>query len=189
MAMAMNNQNRELLLQPGKKETIVVAIYTNHDTEQWHEKAMEGAANATAASIEAIRQEHREWWDYFWGLSSVSFDDDFLEKYYYQSQYIFACASREGKFAPGIFGPFITTDEPAWCGDYHLNYNFEAPYWASYSSNHICLTENYDEPMLAYMDQGRVHAKNLFNCRGVLYPVGLAPRGCVLVSGRVIRKR
>lgn len=189
MAMAMNNQNGELLLQPGKKETIVVAIYTNHDTEKWHEKAMEGSANATAASIEAIRQEHREWWDYFWGLSSVSFDDDFLEKYYYQSQYIFACASREGKFAPGIFGPFITTDEPAWCGDYHLNYNFEAPYWASYSSNHICLTENYDEPMLAYMDQGRVHAKNLFNCRGVLYPVGVGPKGlCTSVWPRDKKK-
>lgn len=189
MAMAMNRQNGRVLLQPGRKEIIVIAIYTNHDTDRWHEKAIEGAAKATAASIEVIKQEHREWWDWFWGLSSVSFDDDFLEKYYYQSQYIFACASREGKFAPGIFGPFITTDEPAWCGDYHLNYNYEAPYWASYSSNHISLTENYDEPMLAYMDQGRNHAKNMFNCCGVLYPVGVGPKGlCTSVWPRDKKK-
>lgn len=177
MAMAMNHQNGELVLQPGRKETIVLAIYTNHDTEQWHEDAIEGVTGLTAATIERIRQVHREWWDNFWGLSSVSFGDEFLEKYYYQSQYIFACASREGKFAPGLWGPFITSDEPAWRGDYHLNYNYEEPYWARFSSNHICLTENYDQPMLDYMEQGRKHAKNLFGCRGILYPVGLGPKG------------
>ena len=177
MAMAMNHRNGDITLQPNIKETIVIAIYTNHDSEKWHEKAIRDATSVTDTVLLNIKKQHQEWWNSFWELSSVSFDDVFLEKYYYQSQYIFACASREGKFAPGMWGPFITTDEPAWCGDYHLNYNYEGPYWASYSSNHICLTGNYEDPLLDYMPQGRIHAKNMFNCRGILYPVGIGPKG------------
>ncbi len=52
-------------------------------------------------------------------------------------------------------GPFVTRDEAAWGGDYHLNYNYQAPYWASFSSNHISLTDNFDQPLLDYMEAGR----------------------------------
>lgn len=177
MAMAMNHNNGDIVLQPGERTIIVVSIYTNHDTERWHEKALEDVFTATNESIRIIKEKHLEWWNSFWNLSEVIFEDDELEKFYYQSQYIFACSSRKGKMAPGIWGPFVTSDEMAFCGDYHLNYNYESPYWASFSSNHICLTENYEAPMLAYMEKGRQHAKNLFQCRGILYPVGLGPKG------------
>ena len=90
---------------------------------------------------------------------------------------MFACSSRGNKFAPGIWGPFITKDSTAWGGDYHLNYNYEAPYWAAYSSNHIDLTNNYDEPLLDYMDQGKKFAKDLLGVSGIYYPVGLGPKG------------
>ena len=177
MAMALNQENGELVLQPGQRQILVMSIYTNHETKRWHEKAIQGASSCTDALLGELKSKHLEWWNWFWNLSEVSFDDALLEQYYYQSQYIFACSSRAGKFAPGLFGPFITNDNVAWAGDYHLNYNYQGPYWASFSSNHICLTENYDEPMLAYMEKGRQHAKNLFNCRGILYSVGLGPKG------------
>ena len=177
MAMAMNEQNGDLVLHPGRKQRIVISIYTNHDTADWHNKAVQMISSMTEESISHLKKKHQEWWDFFWSLSSVSFNDEFLVKYYYQSQYIFACASREDKFAPGLWGPFITSDEAAWYGDYHLNYNYQAPYWASFSSNHICLTENYDEPMLAYMEKGKKHAKNIYNCKGIIYPVGIGPLG------------
>ena len=177
MAMALNHENGDLILQPGEHKTLVIAIYTNHDTEQWHEQAIEEAASATNKSLAETKQQHHDWWNSFWSLSSINIDDELLMKYYYQSQYLFACASREGKFAPGLWGPFITSDDPAWAGDYHLNYNYQGPYWASFSSNHISLTENYDQPMLDYMESGRKHAQNLFKCRGILYPVGLGPKG------------
>ncbi len=177
MAMALNHENGNLVLQPGQRQRLVIAIYTNHDTAQWHESAIRGASSATDQLLDQTKSQHRQWWDAFWALSGISMDDEFLEKYYYQSQYLFACASREGKFAPGLWGPFITNDDPAWAGDYHLNYNYQGPYWASFSSNHISLTENYDQPMLDYMEQGRCHAWNMFHCRGILYPVGLGPKG------------
>lgn len=182
LVMAMNQKNGEIIVEPGQRKTIVVTIYTDNDTKQWHETAIREASSVTEIFLEETKQKHLEWWDEFWGLSDVTFDDELLMQYYYQSQYIFACSSREGKFAPGLWGPFITSDSPAWSGDYHLNYNYQGPYWASFSSNHISLTENYDQPVLDYMEKGRKHARNLFNCRGILYPVGLGPKGLVTMA-------
>lgn len=177
MSMALSQKEGELVLEPGKRQYVVLAIYTNHDSSRWHEESIQEASNISVDSISAIKEKHLDWWATFWELSSISLDDIFLEKYYYQSQYIFACSSREGKFAPGLWGPFITSDIPAWGGDYHLNYNYESPYWACFSSNHLSLTENYEQPMLDYMERGRVHARNLCQCRGILYPVGIGPKG------------
>lgn len=177
VALAMNTDKDELTLHPGEAVRLVIAIYTNHDTEDWKNKAISEAAHITEDSIGQLKQEHRTWWANFWNLSHVEIGDSYFEKYYYQSQYLFACSSRKEKFAPGIWGPFVTQDEAAWGGDYHLNYNYQAPYWASFSSNHICLTENFDQPLLDYMEAGRKHARKLLNCNGIYYPVGIGPKG------------
>ena len=177
--IAMNHEQGELHLKAGERHTIVCTLSTSHETLSPRETAISEASHVTPEHIEKMRAEHKAWWEWFWGLSDVSLGDEMLERFYYQSHYIFACASSADKFAPGLWGPFITSDAPEWSGDYHLNYNFQSPYWAQFSSNHICLTENYEEPMLAYMDQGRRHAWNLCRCRGILYPVGLGPKGLV----------
>lgn len=164
-------------LTPGEKKYIAVASYTNHDDEQWKEKTLKYAENISVETLEQAKKDHRDWWNSFWNQSSVSIGDEELERYYYMSQYLFACSSRAGKFAPGIWGPFVTRDEAAWGGDYHLNYNYQAPYWACYSSNHIELTDNFDQPLLDYMDEGRRLASELLGCRGIYYPVGVGPKG------------
>lgn len=177
IALAMNTVSDELILNPGETVRLVIAVYTNHDTPEWKNKAIAEAAQATDTSIEQLKRVHRAWWQNFWQLSQVDIGDAYFERHYYQSHYLFACSSREGKFAPGIWGPFITRDEAAWGGDYHLNYNYQSPYWASFSSNHISLTDNFDQPLLDYMEAGREHARNLLNCRGIYYPVGVGPKG------------
>ena len=166
-----------LSLQPGVKQWMVVTAYTNHDTGQWKERTIAEAGQITADMLRQAKKEHQDWWRSFWEESSVSIHDEELEQLYYMSQYLFACSSRSGKFAPGIWGPFVTCDNAAWGGDYHLNYNYQAPYWAAYSSNHIHLTDNFDQPLLDYMESGRKHAKELLNCRGIYYPVGIGPKG------------
>ena len=50
-----------------------------------------------------------------------------IEKRWYGAEYIMACCSRAGKVPPGLWGNWITTDEPLWHGDFHLNYNYQAP--------------------------------------------------------------
>ena len=161
----------------GEKRWITVTAYTNHDTPQWKDRALSEARKLTPALLKDLKKEHQQWWNNFWNESSVAIGDEELERYYYMSQYLLACSSRGDKFAPGIWGTFVTRDEAAWGGDYHLNYNYQAPYWAAFSSNHIDLTKNFDQPLLDYMDMGRQHARELLNCKGIYYPVGIGPKG------------
>ena len=172
------NESGRISLTPGERKQIVVAAYTNHDDDvEWKKRALEDAGNISEETLTQIKWEHRDWWNGFWNESSVSIGDEELERYYYMSQYLFACSSRAGKFAPGIWGPFVTRDEAAWGGDYHLNYNYQAPYWACYSSNHVHLADNFDQPLLDYMDEGRRLSSELLGCRGIYYPVGVGPKG------------
>jgi hypothetical protein len=170
---------QSIKLSPGKKTTIAVIIHTSFDKQDWKESSIREASLITGSAIEKIRLEHENWWKQFWSQSHVEIGDSFVEKYYYTSQYFFACVTRPGKFAPGLWGPFITQDSMAWGGDYHLNYNYQAPYWAAYSSNYIDLTDNFDQPLLDYMEKGKVHAKTLLGINGIYYPVGIGPRGLV----------
>src|SRR5688572_29580495 len=156
-------------LLPGKKVTIVLTLYTNFDNKNWKEKAIDEAASITESGIKTIRNEHETWWKSFWSRSTIRIGDPYLEKYYFASQYLFASSSRGDKFAPGIWGPFITRDSSAWGGDYHLNYNYQAPYWAAYSSNYIDQTANFDQPLLDYMEKGKQHAKELLHMKGIYY--------------------
>lgn len=166
-------------IEPNRKLTIAVTLYTNHDHKDWKEKAISQAHSATENTVIRLRREHEAWWKEFWSKSNVRIGDPFIEKYYYASQYLFASSSRGGKFAPGIWGPFITRDSSAWGGDYHLNYNYQAPYWAAYSSNYIDQTDNFDQPLLDYMQEGKRHAKELLHIKGIYYPVGIGPKGLV----------
>jgi len=166
-------------LLPGRPVTISVTLYSNFDAGDWKTAAIREAQQLTSTGMRAWRHEHEQWWQQFWQQSDVEINDPFLQQYYYVSQYLLACSTRKGKFPPGIWGPFITQDSTAWGGDYHLNYNYEAPLWAAYSSNHIDLTDNYDQPLLDYMSEGRRLAKDLLNMPGIYYPVGLGPKGLV----------
>ncbi len=170
-------QNNVLELPAGKATTITITIYTNQDDTNWKERACTEAASLTQQSISSMWGEHTQWWRDFWRKSNVQIGDSLLEKYYYASQYMIASTTRGDKFPPGIWGCFVTKDSTAWGGDYHLNYNYQAPFWACYSSNHIDLLESFDQPLLDYMDNGRRHARELLGIRGIYYPVGIGPKG------------
>jgi len=176
---AVLSNDGSIKLSPNKKITVVLVIYSSFDKIDWKENSISEAGSLSNDSIEQIRLAHEDWWKQFWSRSNVRIGDPYLEKYYYASQYLFASTTRAGKFAPGIWGSFITRDSTAWGGDYHLNYNYQAPYWAAYSSNYIDLTDNFDQPVLDYMEKGKVHAKTLLGINGIYYPVGIGPHGLV----------
>lgn len=64
-----------------------------------------------------------------------------------------------------------------WHGDYHLNYNYEAPFYAVFSSNHPQLSDCYFAPIEEFMERGRKCAREHLGCNGLFYPVGLLPKG------------
>ena len=167
----------EFTLEPGRTLRFVAALASNHETPEYTRRATDMAAALDEKSLETLRAAHRKWWSEFWSESYVEIGDELIEKYYYGSQYIMASCSRNKNFPPGLYGIWTTTDRPEWNGDYHMNYNHEASYWGLYSSDHIAVTEPYDAPILDYMETGRKNAREILNCRGVFYEVGLGPKG------------
>ncbi len=120
---------------------------------------------------------HKKWWDQYWNKSFVSIHDPVLEKAYYQSLYVIGSASRDLEFPPGIFGTWVTQERPDWNGDYHLNYNHQAPFYALFSSNRIEQALPYNYPLLEIADRTRTRSKNLFGIDGIFMPVGVGPKG------------
>ncbi|MGI6691978.1 MAG: glycosyl hydrolase family 95 catalytic domain-containing protein [Christensenellales bacterium] len=166
------------VLSAGEYVDIVLAAYTNHDTTAYRVAVQKALDQINEKKLDEYWQQHLSWWTDFWNQSAIYLDDmEQIMEYWYGSHYIMACCSKKGSFAPGLFGNFITTDQPNWGGDYHLNYNYQAPWWGSYSSNHIELTEPYDVPIIDYIPQAKQNARTLLNCRGVYSVVGIGPFG------------
>ena len=120
---------------------------------------------------------HEEWWARYWNKSFVMLGDPVLEKAYYRALYTMGSASRDLHFPPGIFGTWITGERPEWNGDYHLNYNHQAPYYGLFSANRIEQALPYNYPIIAMSDRARRYAKEYFGIDGIYMPVGIGPRG------------
>lgn len=176
--VVLNSDNLSVNLTSGQTATVVVSAYTNHDTDNPAaavQNELDGISDASAAKY---LEGNRTWWKNFWEKSYVSLPDEpDVEKCWYASNYLLACCCAPGKFPPGIFGNFITTDRADWGGDYHLNYNYEAPWWGAYSSNHIELAEPYDTPLMEYIPQAQKNARELLGCGGIYSVVGIGPMG------------
>ncbi|ACS99198.1 glycosyl hydrolase family 95 catalytic domain-containing protein [Paenibacillus sp. JDR-2] len=177
IAMRSSAGSHSFKLQPGTKQYLIAYVMTNHDEEHYLQESIRKVGLIDEDLIASLRCDHEDWWSTFWSKSAIDIGDELLEKFWYGSHYIMACCSRNKKFAPGLFGNWITTDTPEWSGDYHLNYNYQAPWWGVYSSNHIELSEPYDTPLLEYMSNGRRYAKEYLGCRGLYYDVGIGPKG------------
>ncbi len=167
------------VLKPSSKVRLIVGFCTNHDRTDFMEGAFHKVRDVTEKSLSTIRRDHENWWSNFWSESRVEIGDSLIEKYYYGSQYLLASCSRNSNFPPGLWGNSLTMDATfeAWQGDYHTNYNHQAPWWGTYSSNHVALSDPYDTPVLEYMENAKKHAKKFLHCRGVYYPVGIGPKG------------
>jgi len=121
-------------------------------------------------------EKHEQWWKEYWSKSNITIADSVLQKAYYQGLYTMAACSRDKIFPPGLFG-WVTTDTPNWNGDYHLNYNFQAPFYGLYTANRMEQGETQDAPLINFMERGSWYAQHVTHTRGILYPVGIGPLG------------
>lgn len=186
----LHHQHDTFRVEPGKKLLIALAIESRFNAVGHRANAVESGLKKDKplayvlnrmlrfdeGSMRRIKQHHDQWWDGYWGKSSITLDDSVLMKAYYQGLYTMAACSRDPKFPPGIFG-WNTTDLPAWNGDYHLNYNFQAPFYGLYAANRLEQGRPHDGPLLDFMQRGAWYAKHVTNTRGILYPVGIGPMG------------
>ncbi|WP_316753153.1 glycosyl hydrolase family 95 catalytic domain-containing protein [Pedobacter gandavensis] len=172
----LNTDKRLLMLSPGKAVTLVLAVEGNFKQADPKQYVLNQIKKVNEKSLAKIAQQHQNWWTTYWAKSSISIADTVLMKAYYQGLYTMAACSRDAKFPPPIFG-WTTSDSPAWNGDYHLNYNFQAPFYGLAAANRLEQAAPHDAPLLDFMDRGAWYAKNVTNTRGILYPVGIGPLG------------
>ena len=125
----------------------------------------------------------------FWSKSRLRVADPLLENLWYETLHARRCAYRRGTVPPGLFLPSTVQDYSHWHGDYHMNYNFQQPFWGDYTSNHVELGDAYFDGVAFMLPIGRKIARDYYNCRGVFFqltaypiqaeddPLGIAPMG------------
>ena len=158
-----------------------IFVATNHDIENDSFENLKSYVKDKTVKIDSeylveAENKHFALWKNFYSKSSMKIDDEFLELRWYASQYFLACGCGNGKFAPGLFANYVTVENPSWHSDYHLNYNYQAPFYAVCSSNHPELLDSYHIPLEEFMENGKKDAEK-FGCKGIIYPVGIGPKG------------
>ena len=144
----------EFVAEPGKKAVLVIYVRTTNGGKDGAKKTahmkedlktLEGNIEAALAEfnekypkldIDSLKKEHYEWWKAYWLKSYISIPDKTLMKYYYGAQYALGCNQREGmSHASSMWGVLNTQDSSGWGGRYFLNYNHQAQYYGTCSSN------------------------------------------------------
>lgn len=174
----IGREDATLSLTPGQIARIVVSSTSNFKSADPLAFVRSTLKQTTPAGIQAAAEAHLHWWKQYWNKSFVSIGDSTIEHQYYRSLYTMASCSRDPKFPPGIFGSWITKELPSWNGDYHLNYNYSAPFYGLYSSNRLEQATPYLAPLLDFMKRGAYYSEKITGIKdGILYPVGIGPLG------------
>jgi alpha-L-fucosidase 2 len=168
---------RTFTLKPGASASVITAILSDLDVQEKNPlvEAKAQVAAVTAESLKSKTDAHRAWWHKFWGRSFVEIPDKVIEQHWYSAHYVMASCSRAGKVAPGLWGNWIT-GKPAWHGDFHLNYNFEAPYYALHAANHVDETLPYYDALNQAIPVGKRISKAR-GWKGIHLPVAIGPWG------------
>jgi hypothetical protein len=175
----LDSPDGRFTLEAGKTVRLVCTTSGNFKSSDCLGAAVSKVKESVAPQrLHELEKQHREWWKNYWEKSFVSIPDSAVEKQYYLSLYGMASSSRDIDFPPGLFGIWITQEQPAWAGDYHLNYNYQTPFYALYSANRIEQAEPYYAPLLAFIPRGKYYSEKIAGIPdGVIYPVGIGPLG------------
>jgi len=170
--------SREFTVVPGKTVLVAATVLSDLDTPNADplEFARSWVAGWTSDQLATYQAIHRRWWRDFWSRSFIEIPDKTIEQCWYASWYIMGSCSRAGKVAPGLWGNWITVDNPAWHGDYHLNYNFQAPFYGLCSANHADTTLPFYQAMNRMIPRGREIAGKR-GWKGIHLPVSMGPWG------------
>jgi alpha-L-fucosidase 2 len=115
-------------------------------------------------------------WAAYWSKSAVSLDDQFLEAIWYHNLYFLNCATKAGTTCPGLFANWSYNNiGTAWHGDYHLNYNVQQSFWATFSSNHIEKNIPYVDLINRLMPVSKKWAKEYYQLPGAYFPHSAYP--------------
>ena len=155
-----------------------ISVVTNFDDEKHTEKSV---ALAMGCNYDGDKAKTEEKWKKFFSASKVTLEDKEIESFYNSSLYHLAGCMGNKEFPPGLFGNFVTDDFFPWAGDYHMNYNYEAPYYCIFSSNHPELFDGYMAPVNDMKEEAKKFA-GFFGCKGYAFPVSFGPKALDVYS-------
>eukprot|EP00759_Apiculatamorpha_spiralis_P037199 PhF_6_TR37160/c0_g1_i1/m.54704 len=172
-------------LSPETPLTIVTVLHETFDgvTDPTIKGNSETAGIVASRGWKGIFQSSKSWWKQFWSKSFVSFPTQpLIEQMWYGAQYTMAISSSTDKNipGPGLYGPFVTSDNPGWHGDYTLDYNYETPYFGVFSSNHAEVAESYWAPIVDWVAPGQRMAQIEAKIAGVQCPANALHYACHL---------
>lgn len=173
-AVTDDNGRMNITIPAAQKITFVIAVIDNRDTPNYRRSALGLLRGANKQTLETLWQSHVRWWRSYWSKSFVVIPNKTIQSWWYGSLYLLASCSRTGNVAPGLWGNWITSPFMGWQGDYTLDYNYEAPFWAAFPTNHVSLANPYDAPLLAWMGRGAALAKKI-GAHGIVYYCHLTP--------------
>ena len=133
------------------------------------------AIDSALAALDGFCEEkngyetHVKHWEAYWNRSYMEMDDKILQNVWYRNTYGLGCIARSGCVSPGLFAG-LSSDTPAWHGDYHTNYNYQAIFWGAYITNHCDLADVYDDIILSYRKRAQWLAKRVWDIDGAYYP-------------------
>ena len=166
----------QVTLKPGESAAVVSSVLSDLDTPEFLAAARHRVGAMQPKDLGTLSARHQQWWADFWAKSFIEISDQEIEKRWYAALYVMGSCSRAGKVAPGLWGNWITTDRPNWHGDFHLNYNFQAPYYIVYSANHTDLSLPFYQAISESVPNGRAMAQR-HGWKGVHFPVCIGPWG------------
>ena len=146
-------------------------------------QALSLASATLAAPQNSISVASDSWWLDYWSKSSISLPEwPAIEEFWFSALYILACTSateaNEEVVAPGLYGVWVTVDGPNWHGDYTLDYNYAAPFYGSFSSNHFEQAESYWSPILSWLSPAKIKAQVQAGYAHVTCPLNAAYYNC-----------
>lgn len=144
----------------GGQATIALAAVTDRNTNNFFAAAQQQSQQADVSSRNTLFQEHNQWWSNFWTKSFVQIPDQLVQDEWYASLYLLACCSKSNCPPPGLWGNFISSTGMYWEGDYTLDYNYQATFWAALACNHPELADNYDGLLLDHISRGQAAAQH-----------------------------
>ena len=149
-----------LSLKSGVEYTLLVGLQTLRDIgcagirPQW-EACLRLPQDAAASLVRSMAPTaargaaviaSRAFWNGYWGASSVDLAPGTsaasrnasvtVERWYYLSQYLLGCTTRDGKVTSALDGMACYEPVP-WKDQFTLDYNLECTFWGAGSSNHL----------------------------------------------------
>lgn len=151
---------------------IAYTVCVSTEGELWKESALKRVEAALERGYEDMLVSHLDWWDQYWGKSSICVPDPLFQKNWNLAQYFLASCSRKGGYPMPLQGLWTADDGmlPPWKGDYHFDLNVQMSYYSYLKANHVEEGEVLIDYLWSLTEKAREFAKRFYGSKGLCLP-------------------